>query len=81
MANRGIGGDVSRGLLFRFKEDVLDLHPKAVVLLIGTNDLRKQDTTDTISNIAAMLEMAEKQDASPPVILCQIPPREPRIAR
>jgi lysophospholipase L1-like esterase len=79
VANRGIGGDVSRGLLFRFQEDVLDLHPKAVVLLIGSNDLSaKQDATDTISNIAAMLEMAEKQDAALPIILCQIPPRASR---
>jgi lysophospholipase L1-like esterase len=76
VANRGIGGDVSRGLLFRFQEDVLDLHPKAVVILIGSNDLSaKQDTTDTISNIAAILEMAERQDAALPIILCQIPPR------
>src|SRR5687768_10673520 len=27
-ANRAIGGDVSRGLLFRFKEDVLELAPR-----------------------------------------------------
>src|SRR4029079_10523474 len=39
VANRGIGGDVSRGLLFRFREDVLQLQPKAIVILIGTNDL------------------------------------------
>ncbi len=38
--NRGISGDTSRGLRYRLKEDVLDLHPRAVVLLIGTNDLR-----------------------------------------
>src|SRR5688500_3811924 len=38
-ANRAIGGDVSRGLLFRFQEDVLDLHPSGIVLLIGGNDL------------------------------------------
>ena len=39
VANRGIGGDVTRGLLFRFQEDILDLHPKAIVLHIGSNDL------------------------------------------
>src|SRR4051812_50114184 len=38
IANRGIGGDVSRGGLFRLREDVLDLKPRAMVLLIGTND-------------------------------------------
>ena len=35
VANRGLGGDVSRGALFRFKEDALDLNPKAVVIEIG----------------------------------------------
>jgi len=39
VANRGISGDVTRGVLYRLKEDVLDLNPAAVVLLIGTNDL------------------------------------------
>jgi len=36
VANRGIGGDVSRGLLFRFREDVLDLKPRAIVMCIGS---------------------------------------------
>lgn len=77
VANRGIGGDVSRGLLFRFQEDVLDLHPKAIVLLIGSNDLSaRQSTADSLSNIAAILAMAEKQNPALPVVLCQIPPRD-----
>jgi len=42
IANRGISGDTSRGVLIRLKEDVLDLKPAAVVLLIGTNDLEDQ---------------------------------------
>lgn len=75
-ANRGIGGDVSRGLLFRWKEDVLDLHPQAVVLLIGTNDLSAQQSPqDTATNIALLLD-AVSQSANPvPVILCTVPPR------
>ena len=39
VANRGIGGDTTRGVLIRLQEDVLSLHPAGVVLLIGTNDL------------------------------------------
>src|SRR5665213_1390667 len=39
LANRGISGDTTRGVLFRMKEDVLGLHPGGVVILIGTNDL------------------------------------------
>lgn len=73
--NHGIGGDVSRGVLFRFQEDVLDLHPKAVVILIGQNDLTaKGNPSDTISNIDAVLAMTAKQTPPVPVILCTVPP-------
>jgi lysophospholipase L1-like esterase len=37
--NRGIGGDTTSGLLKRINESILDLNPKKVFLLIGTNDL------------------------------------------
>jgi lysophospholipase L1-like esterase len=75
-ANRGIGGDVSRGLLFRWKEDVLDLHPKAVVVLIGTNDLSAQQATqDTATNIALLLDAVAQSGNGVPVILCTLPPR------
>ncbi|MBM0103184.1 hypothetical protein JM946_00425 [Steroidobacter sp. S1-65] len=76
VANRGIGGDVSRGLLFRFQEDVLDLNPKAIVILIGINDLTaRQPASATLENIRAML--AQKNARLPPqtpVFLCTVPP-------
>jgi lysophospholipase L1-like esterase len=75
VANRGIGGDVSRGLLFRFQEDVLALHPKAIVILIGINDLTaKQPATATLANIRSMLEMKRTQQPHVPVVLCTVPP-------
>src|SRR5690606_7527962 len=37
VANRGISGDTTRGVLIRLQEDVLALNPKSLVLLIGTN--------------------------------------------
>jgi lysophospholipase L1-like esterase len=75
VANRGIGGDTSRGLLFRFSEDVLDLNPKAIVIMIGTNDLTAiGDPADAASNIRQILEMIEKKDAALPVVLCTTPP-------
>lgn len=75
VANRGIGGDTSRGVLFRFQEDVLDLHPRAVVLLVGTNDLTAYGApADALSNISDMLDMAQKQDPTMKVILCTTPP-------
>ena len=75
VANRGVGGDVSRGALFRLKEDVLDLHPKAVVIEIGNNDLTASGAPrDMLSNLADMVAMIEKEKPGTPVILCTIPP-------
>lgn len=75
VANRGIGGDVSRGLLFRFEEDVLALHPKAIVILIGINDLTaKQPASATLDNIRSMLAMKQAEQAQVPVVLCTVPP-------
>ena len=36
---RGIGGQTSAQMLVRFNDDVIDLHPKAVVIMAGTNDV------------------------------------------
>ena len=37
--NRGIGGQTTPQMLVRFRQDVIDLHPKVVVILAGTNDI------------------------------------------
>src|SRR6202158_2157859 len=37
--NRGIGGQTTPQMLVRFRQDVIDLHPKIVVILAGTNDI------------------------------------------
>src|SRR6187549_378092 len=37
--NRGIGGQISPQLLIRFRQDVIDLHPAAVIILAGSNDI------------------------------------------
>ena len=42
VANRGIGGDTTRGVLYRLKADALDLDPKAIVLLIGRASCRER---------------------------------------
>lgn len=39
LVNRGIGGDVSPSVRHRFAADVLQLRPRLIALLIGTNDL------------------------------------------
>jgi lysophospholipase L1-like esterase len=77
IANCGIGGDVSRGVLFRFKEDVLDLKPTAIVLCIGTNDLSAKAKPELVEqNIVAILAQARAYSATMPIVLCQIPPRD-----
>lgn len=77
VANRAIGGDVSRGLLFRFQEDVLELRPSGIAILIGGNDLSAhQKTEQTARNIERMLQAVRAQNPSLPVILCTLPPRD-----
>lgn len=77
VANRGIGGDVSRGLLFRFQEDVLDLNPRAVVMSIGSNDLSAHGSPAAIAaNISAIIDLARAHNPELPLIVCTIPPRD-----
>lgn len=60
--NRGISGQTTPQMLVRFRQDVIDLHPKAVVLLAGTNDIAGNTGPSTIpmimDNIKGMAEMA-----------------------
>jgi lysophospholipase L1-like esterase len=80
-ANRGIGGDTSRGLLFRFDEDVLDLNPIAIVIGIGSNDMsRNGEPAATEANIACMIEKVRAHAPATPVILCCVPPRSDKDA-
>jgi lysophospholipase L1-like esterase len=75
IANRGISGDTTRGVLIRMKEDVLALEPAAVVLLIGTNDLEEKAEPETIAgNLKLILAELSKANSSMPIILCQVFP-------
>jgi lysophospholipase L1-like esterase/poly(3-hydroxybutyrate) depolymerase len=75
VANRGISGDTTRGLIIRLQEDVISLNPKAVVLLIGTNDLEEKATPETIANnLQLLLAMLHAHNPNLPVILCQVFP-------
>jgi lysophospholipase L1-like esterase len=58
--NRGISGQVTGEMLGRFKADVIDLQPAAVVILAGTNDLARGVSLITIeSNYAMMMDLAD----------------------
>lgn len=75
VANRGISGDTTRGMLLRLKNDVLALKPKGIVMLMGTNDLEEGADAATISkNIEFMLEAIRKNDPKTPVTLCRVFP-------
>lgn len=82
VANRGISGDTTRGVLIRLREDVLALHPAAVVLLIGTNDLEEKATPEIIAaNLKLILEALWKQDPKLPVVLNQVFPSSASMKR
>ncbi|MGI9244635.1 MAG: SGNH/GDSL hydrolase family protein, partial [Verrucomicrobiales bacterium] len=75
VANRGISGDTTRGMLIRLKEDVLSLEPAAVVLLMGTNDLEEKATPETIAaNLKLILAELKKHDPEMPVVLSLVFP-------
>jgi lysophospholipase L1-like esterase len=75
VANRGIGGDTTRGVLIRLQDDVLSLHPAGVVLLIGTNDLEDQAGPAIIAeNVKLILAELKRADPRMPIVLCEVFP-------
>jgi len=75
VANRGIGGDTTRGVLYRLQDDVIALRPRAVVLLIGTNDLEEYAEPATIAaNLKLILAALKRHDPAMPVVLCTVFP-------
>jgi lysophospholipase L1-like esterase len=60
--NRGIGGQTTPQMLVRFRQDVIDLNPKLVVILAGTNDIAGNTgpmrNEDIEANLASMAELA-----------------------
>jgi lysophospholipase L1-like esterase len=75
VANRGISGDTTRGVLIRLKEDVLSVNPSGVVLLIGTNDLEEQADPETIAgNLKLIIAELKQHNAKMPIVLCQVFP-------
>ena len=74
--NRGISGQVTPQLLLRFRQDVIALQPKAVVILGGTNDiggsLGPVDPAQTHANIMSMVELAKAHNIK--VVLASLTP-------
>lgn len=74
--NRGIGGQTTPQMLLRFRADVIDLNPEAVVILAGTNDIAGNTGPSTLQmildNLMGMAEIAEANGIK--VILCSVMP-------
>ena len=66
---RGIGGQVSSQMLVRFREDVINLKPVAVVIEAGTNDIAENRgpiaLEDVFGNIVSMAELAKASGITP----------------
>lgn len=75
---RGISGQTSYQFLLRFRQDVIDLKPKLVVINYGTNDIAENtgayDEDKTFNNVCSMVDMARANHIK--VILCSTLPAE-----
>ena len=84
--NRGISGQTTSQMLVRFRADVIDINPAAVVILAGTNDIAGNTGPVSLSmildNLKSMTEIAQANDVK--VILCSVLPaydyrKKPRV--
>ena len=74
--NRGISGQTTPQMLVRFRQDVIDLKPKVVVILAGINDIAGNTGPMTLEqtedNLASMAELAAANHIR--VVLCSVLP-------
>jgi len=74
--NRGISGQTTPQMLVRFRPDVVNLKPKVVVILAGTNDIAGNTGPSTLEmiedNIKSMIEIANANNIK--VIVCSVLP-------
>ena len=75
LANRGISGDTTRGMLLRLADDVLALDPAGVVMLMGTNDLEEGAAPEAVAaNVKAIVAAIEARNPRTPIVVCQVFP-------
>jgi len=74
--DRGISGQTTPQMLIRFRQDVIDLQPKVVVILAGTNDIAGNTGPSTLdmimNNLKSMAELAIQNNVR--VVLCSVLP-------
>ena len=77
IANRGISGDTTRGVLYRLKEDVISLKPRAVALLIGTNDIGLGGSPEVAAeNVRIIISQLRASDPKMPIIVSRVMPAD-----
>ena len=74
--NRGISGQTTPQMLVRFRQDVIGLRPKVVVILAGINDIAGNTGPETLEqiedNLTSMAELATANHIR--VVLCSVMP-------
>lgn len=74
--NRGISGQTTPQMLVRFRQDVIELKPKVVVILAGTNDIAentgKMTLEETEGNLESMSQLARGNGIR--LVLCSVLP-------
>jgi lysophospholipase L1-like esterase len=74
--DRGISGQTTAQMLVRFRQDVLDLHPRVVHILAGTNDIAGNTGPSSVqwieNNLMSMTEQAQAHGIK--VVLASILP-------
>ena len=74
--DRGISGQTTSEMLVRFRQDVINLKPKAVVILAGINDIAHNNGVisleNVFGNIVSMVELARYNKITP--IICSVLP-------
>ena len=74
--NRGISGQTTTQMIGRFRADVIELHPKVVHILAGTNDIAGNTGPVSLrwieNNIETMVDLAQSKGIQ--VVLAAVPP-------
>jgi lysophospholipase L1-like esterase len=78
LVGRGISGQTTSHMLVRFRRDVVDLAPKYVLILAGTNDIAKNNgdisLENILGNIISMCEIAKANKIKP--VICSVLPAD-----
>ncbi|MGY8693955.1 MAG: GDSL-type esterase/lipase family protein [Verrucomicrobiia bacterium] len=73
---RGISGQVTHQMLLRFRADVIDLKPRAVVILAGTNDIAQNSGPATLEAIVGNIKSMAQQNGITPILCSVLPAKD-----